>query len=345
MGNCVNKQNSSAVSYGWIRDSPDFRDILWINNDGIEFDPNINLIDLRNDLGPVTNQGNIHSSPADAITSIYQHLFNKKYNSLVTSDSADEKKTVEDNPTFQPSRAFLLYNGIHKDNLGSVGTGCSIRNCLKAFAEFGCCSESRLALNNKNASSLPPDECYRNAKRHFVKTYGRLKQDLNLMKLVLQTGNLFVFGCSIMDNFHSKEVATSGLISIPTEECRPIGSQALVACGYDSTNRLFIVRNSWGTDWGDNGYAYLPFDYILNENLCADFWVISEIHWDLQAISPEPSNEEEVTDETKDDTPAEFTNLNEISLEDDNKKNDDTESNLTVLTLTTNIPENNIEKV
>lgn len=47
--------------------------------------------------------------------------------------------------------------------------------------------------------------------------------------------------------------------------------------GYDLKKRLFLVRNSWGPEWGLNGYFWMPFEYMTNPNLCLDFWVITDI--------------------------------------------------------------------
>jgi C1A family cysteine protease len=40
--------------------------------------------------------------------------------------------------------------------------------------------------------------------------------------------------------------------------------------GYDLEKRLFLAKNSFGPDWGDNGYCWIPFDYIKQEGY--DIW-------------------------------------------------------------------------
>jgi len=46
------------------------------------------------------------------------------------------------------------------------------------------------------------------------------------------------------------------------------------AVGFDDSRQWFIVRNSWGTSWGDAGYCYMPYNYICDTSLANDFWTI-----------------------------------------------------------------------
>ena len=55
---------------------------------------------------------------------------------------------------------------------------------------------------------------------------------------------------------------------------RTFKPDAVVGVGYDDAKQWFIVRNSWGNQWGLKGYFTLPYAYVTDENLASDFWTI-----------------------------------------------------------------------
>jgi C1A family cysteine protease len=48
----------------------------------------------------------------------------------------------------------------------------------------------------------------------------------------------------------------------------------VLAVGYDDAAQTFLVRNSWGTGWGQGGYFTMPYAYLTTRGLSSDFWTI-----------------------------------------------------------------------
>ena len=59
---------------------------------------------------------------------------------------------------------------------------------------------------------------------------------------------------------------------------RDLGGHAMLACGYSDQDRVFVVRNSWGADWGDQGYCYIPYDYLSDPDQTHDCWTLRRAH-------------------------------------------------------------------
>jgi C1A family cysteine protease len=56
------------------------------------------------------------------------------------------------------------------------------------------------------------------------------------------------------------EVGPTGRIAMPSAGARDFGGHAVLVVGYEAD--ALIIRNSWGGDWGENGYGYLPDAYV-----------------------------------------------------------------------------------
>jgi C1A family cysteine protease len=78
----------------------------------------------------------------------------------------------------------------------------------------------------------------------------------------------------VYECFESPAVAKTGVLDLPKAKERAIGGHAVMAVGYDDATGRFLVRNSWGADWGMKGCFTMPYDYLDNRNLSDDFWTI-----------------------------------------------------------------------
>lgn len=70
----------------------------------------------------------------------------------------------------------------------------------------------------------------------------------------------------------------TGAIPLPEENERSLGRHIALLVGFDDTSRRFRVRNSWGRQWGDQGYGWLPYSY-LEKGLVEESWLVVENSW------------------------------------------------------------------
>ena len=94
------------------------------------------------------------------------------------------------------------------------------------------------------------------------------------MQGCLASGYPFVFGFTVYASFESAAVAKTGKMPMPKSGEQVVGGHAVLAVGYNNDQRVFIIRNSWGDGWGDKGYFYMPYAYLLDDNLADDLWTI-----------------------------------------------------------------------
>jgi C1A family cysteine protease len=104
--------------------------------------------------------------------------------------------------------------------------------------------------------------------------YQRLTPILSQLKGCLASGYPFVFGFTVYESFESTQVARTGHALLPKSGERAIGGHAVAGVGYNDAKQWFVVRNSWGGQWGMKGYFTLPYSYVTDDNLASDFWTI-----------------------------------------------------------------------
>src|SRR5439155_20859076 len=90
----------------------------------------------------------------------------------------------------------------------------------------------------------------------------------------LASGFPFGFGFTVYESFESTAVARTGKVPMPGTREKVLGGHAVCAIGYRDSDRTFLCRNSWGTKWGMRGYFTIPYAYLTDQDLAADFWTI-----------------------------------------------------------------------
>ncbi|OCT15678.1 hypothetical protein A8709_16610 [Paenibacillus pectinilyticus] len=242
------------------QDPRDFRDLTYRSVNFIRESDLPKHIDLRNRLSPVVNQGALGSCTSNAIVSGLREFW---------------LRTEEQNPP-RLSRLFHYWHERELENTVETDSGATIRDGLKVLQKTGVCPEEVWPYEINNFRSTPNYEAEALARYYRIEGYHRI-HDLAGIKASLADGSPVVFGIWIYSSFESKKATTTGIIPYPNRKKEKLlGGHALLAVGYkdgkEKGQGVVIVRNSWGSKWGDGGYCYIPYSFFRNKSLTFDFW-------------------------------------------------------------------------
>ncbi len=245
--------------YGWKKDSLDFRDFKVTAPKSVKKNLPASF-DLTSNMPPVYDQGQLGSCTANGIAAAIQF---------------DDMKQGLPNSDVMPSRLFIYYNERVLENDVSQDNGAQIRDGVKTCAVQGACSAKYWAYVIKKFAVKPPKTAYVEALKHKITSYRSVPQVLSEMQSCIVSGFPIVFGVSVFDSFEADAVIQSGDVPMPQRSESNIGGHCMVLCGYNNKTSRFNFRNSWGTSYGKAGYGTIPYEYILNAQLCSDCWVIN----------------------------------------------------------------------
>jgi C1A family cysteine protease len=175
----------------------------------------------------------------------------------------------------QVSRLFEYYATRKIQNTISEDSGATIRDTIKAGVLYGVANEAAWPYDIKKFTVNPPQHIWTDAAKHKVTSYHAISDgDIQTMKSVLAAGYLVGFGFEVYDYFCSQGMAVNGFLNLPKAGEQVLGGHAVALVGYDDAKSAFLVRNSWGKDWGIGGYYWMHYDYVKNPRLASDFWVV-----------------------------------------------------------------------
>jgi C1A family cysteine protease len=284
-------ETGEVFATGWLPPLPDLRDYTEAQlaiaemaeklgvAKGIKPKALSTAVDLRQWFSPIENQMNLGSCTAHAAVGVVEYFERRAFGKHIDG-----------------SRLFI-YKAT-RNLMGVTGdTGAWLRNTMGALVLCGVPPERYWPYNVPDFDKEPTSFIYSVAEDYEAINYfchdplGSNVPPATVLanvKKYLAAGVPSIFGFFGFPSFNQSDV--KGGIPFPCPGERAEWGHAIVAAGYDdnmtvknlkcnkATKGALLIRNSWGTGWGDKGYGWLPYEYLLN-GLALDFWSLLSMNW------------------------------------------------------------------
>lgn len=224
-------------------------------------------VDLSSGCTSIKDQGTVGSCTAHAGVALFEYNFRR-----FASDSRND--IFSERFTYYATRVNVAGWPAADDS------GAYLRDTLKSLVQYGSCLEPTwpyLTNGVCNYAQTPSTRAYQEGLKYQALTYANIptgstlssrQSALTALKGVLQNGYPFIGGFTCYANLYD---GTGGNIPLPSGDV--IGGHAVCFVGYDDNKQAFKFKNSWTSAWGNNGFGYLPYQYLLNGDL-TDLWTI-----------------------------------------------------------------------
>lgn len=204
---------------------------------------------------------------------------------------AYEEIKQEDYPEGGLSASFLYSMCKQNDGMPCL-EGTQPKVAMQVLKKYGICPETIMPYSGLTELSSPKvpkitDTALETAVIYRIKTYAQLcssadkerGQVINVIREALKNEGPFILALMVCENFKPDD---NYVLPLPEGDLR--GGHAVGIVGDLPENKCLILRNSWGSSWGENGYAYLPYTWL--DDKISGSWSVSEA-WTATDMTPE----------------------------------------------------------
>ena len=220
-------------------------------------------VDLRSFMTSIEDQQQTNSCSANATAGAYEYLMKRHLGES----------------SYDVSRMFMYFNGRAVEGEDIADEGAALSDVINGLQQNGACSENTWPFDAERVNEEPTSDAYDEAQQFLVEDVQQIPTSLEAWKTALAMGNPIIFGLKLFGSFDKQR--KPGLVPAPTksEAAREShGGHAMLCVGYSDPDKVFIVRNSWGETWGDKGYCYIPYSYVMSDDYnFGDSWTIHRL--------------------------------------------------------------------
>ena len=169
-------------------------------------------------------------------------------------------------PAESYSALYLYYKERELENTVDQDSGAYLHDGMNVLKNDGECLDATMPYDTSKFTQKPSAQAEQEAANFKIDTFTALP-NLQAMKEALAAGHPCVFGFTVYQSFMTQQVAETGMMPMPQPGEQVEGGHAVMIVGYNDAKQVLIIKNSWGTNWGDNGYFYMPYAYVTPNNV------------------------------------------------------------------------------